>query len=42
MRIASGRRYTSRSNYRSMSVATSNAYAPDFDVDRGNFSFAQR
>ncbi|KAK4051245.1 hypothetical protein OIV83_003067 [Microbotryomycetes sp. JL201] len=27
---------------RVMSAATSNAYAPDYDVDRGDFSFAQR
>lgn len=41
MRIPS-RRFASRSGYRSMSVATSNAYAPDYDLDRGDFSFAQR
>lgn len=42
MHIPRNRRYTGRSGYRAASVATTNAYAPDYDVDRGDFSFAQR
>ncbi|SCV73276.1 BQ2448_7202 [Microbotryum intermedium] len=42
MRMPSARRPTGRSGYRAMSVATTNAYAPDYDFDRGDFSFAQR
>ncbi|KAM0787506.1 hypothetical protein ACM66B_003578 [Microbotryomycetes sp. NB124-2] len=42
MRIPSSRRFPSRFRDRIMSAATSNAYAPDYDVDRGDFSFAQR
>lgn len=43
MQIPRNRRYTGRSGYRAASVATThNAYAPDYDVDRGDFSFAQR
>jgi hypothetical protein len=42
MRIVSTRRYTGRSGYRAASFATSNPYAPDYDFDRGEFSFAER
>ncbi|KAK4056045.1 hypothetical protein OIO90_003040 [Microbotryomycetes sp. JL221] len=42
MRIPSGRRLPSRFRERITSMATTNAYAPDYDVDRGDFSFAQR
>ncbi|KDE03849.1 hypothetical protein MVLG_05672 [Microbotryum lychnidis-dioicae p1A1 Lamole] len=42
MRMPSARRPAGRSASRTMSVATTNAYAPDYDFDRGDFSFAQR
>lgn len=41
-RVPGGRRNTARSNFRNASVATANHYAPDYDDEHQDLTFAER